>query len=93
MFMLNKVFESESESDDDNLSELSSLTHLLDNDDGNNDTNDTHTITHSPFFDENQLINLMSSNSGLSILDLNVCNAFTKYDELALFVNRVNISL
>ena len=34
----------------------------------------------------------MSSNSGLSILDLNVCNAFTKYDELALFVNRVNIN-
>ena len=47
MFMLNKVFESESESDDDNLSELSSLTHLLDNDDGNNDTNDTHTIINS----------------------------------------------
>ena len=34
----------------------------------------------------------MSSNGGLSILDLNVCNAFTKYDELALFVNRVNIN-
>ena len=78
--------------DDDNLSELSSLTHLLDNDDGDNDTNDTHTIKHSPFFNENQFINLMSSNSGLSILDLNVCNAFTKYDELALFVNRVNIN-
>ena len=30
--------------DDDNLSELSSLTHLLDNDDVDNDTNDTHTI-------------------------------------------------
>ena len=44
--------------DDDNLSELSSLTHLLDNDDGDNDTNDTHTIKHSPFFNENQFINL-----------------------------------
>ena len=30
--------------DDNNLSKLSSLTHLLDNDDGHNDTNDTHTI-------------------------------------------------
>ena len=49
--------------DDDNLSELSSLTHLLDNDDGDNDTNDTHTIKHSPFYNENQFINLMSSNS------------------------------
>ena len=47
---------------------------------------------HSPFFNENQFINLMSSNSGLLILDLNVCNAFTKYDELALFVYRVNIN-
>ena len=64
--------------DDDNLSKLSSLTHLLDN--------DTHTIKHSPFFNENQFINLMSSDNGLSILDLNVCNAFTKYDERALFV-------
>ena len=74
--------------DDDNLSELSLLTQLLDNDDGDNDTNDTHTF--SLFFNENQFINLMSANNGLSILDLNVCNAFTKYDELALFINRVN---
>ena len=64
--------------------------YLLDNDDVDNETNDTH--KHSPFFNENQFINLMSSNNGLSILDLNVCNAFTKYDELALFVNRVNIN-
>ena len=71
---------------------LSSLTHLLDNDDGDNDTNDTHTIKHSPFFNENQVINLMSSNNGLSTLDLDVCNAFTKYDELVLCVNRVNIN-
>ena len=39
------------------------------------------------FFNENQFINLMSSKNGLSILDLNVCNAFTKYDKLSLFVN------
>ena len=32
----------------------------------------------------------MSSNNGLSILDLNLCNAFTKYDKLAIFINRVN---
>ena len=78
--------------DDDNLSELSSLTHLLDNHDGDNDMNDTHTIKHPPFFNENQFINLMSSNNGFSILDMNVCNALTKYDELALFINRVNIN-
>ena len=34
----------------------------------------------------------ISSNSGSSILDLNVCKAFTKYDDLAFFVNRVNIN-
>ena len=27
---------------------------------------------------------------GLSILDLNVCNAFSKHDELAFFINRVH---
>ena len=34
----------------------------------------------------------MSSNNGLSILDLNVSNAFNKYDVLAFFVNRVNLN-
>ena len=30
------------------------------------------------------------SNEGLTVLDLNVCNAFTKFDELELFIERVN---
>ena len=62
----------------------------MDIDDGESDTNDTHNIKHSPFINENQFINLMSSNTGLSLFDLNVCNAFSKYDELVLFNNRVN---
>ena len=75
--------------DDDNLSELSSLTHLLDKN-KNNDTEDTPIIKHSPFYSENQFTDLISSNAGLSILDVNICNAFTKFDELELFIQRVN---
>lgn len=76
--------------DDDNLSTLSSLTHLLD---ANNDeeTNEATIIKHSPFYTENQFSDLIASVAGLSILDLNICNAFTKFDELLLFVQRVNI--
>ena len=37
---------------------------------------------HSPYFSETSFINLLGSNEGLTVLDLNVCNAFTKFDEL-----------
>ena len=43
--------------DDDNLSELSSLIHLLDKNE-NDDTEDTPVIKHSPFYSENQFTNL-----------------------------------
>ena len=49
-------------------------------------------IKHSPYFSETSFINLLGSNEGLTVLDLNVCNAFTKFDELELFVERVNIN-
>ena len=49
-------------------------------------------IKHSPCFSETSFINLLGSNEGLTVLDLNVCNAFTKFDELELFVERVNIN-
>ena len=55
----------------DNLSELSSLTHLLDKNE-NDDTGDTPVIKHSPFYSENQFTDLISSKAGLSILDMNI---------------------
>ena len=41
--------------DDDNLSELSSLTHLLERND-NDDNEETPILKHSPFYTENQFI-------------------------------------
>ena len=77
--------------DDDNLSELSSLTHLLDRKD-DDDNEEKPIIQHSPYYSENQFIDIISKDTGLSILDMNICNAFTKFDELELFIQRVNVS-
>ena len=43
-------------------------------------------LKHSPFYSESQFSDLISSHPGLSILDMNICNAFTKFDELELFI-------
>ena len=77
--------------DDDNLSELSSLTHLLDRN-GNHDNEETLVLQHSPYYSDNQFIEIISKDTGLSILDMNICNAFTKFDELEIFIQRVNVS-
>ena len=76
--------------DDDNLSELSSLTHLLERND-NDDNEETPILKHSPFYSENQFIDIITSDTGLSILDLNICNIFTKFEELELFIQRKNV--
>ena len=77
--------------DDDNLSELSSLTHLLDRND-NDDNEETPVLQHSPYYSDNQFIDIISKDTGLSILDMNICNAFTKFDEFEIFIQRVNVS-
>ena len=75
--------------DDDNLTELSSLTHLLDRNE-DDDTEDIPVLKHSPFYSELQFTDLISSHAGFSILDMNICNAFAKFDELKIFIQRVN---
>ena len=75
--------------DDDNLTELSSLTHLLDRNE-DDDTEDIPVLKHSPFYSELQFTDLISSHAGFSILDMNICNAFAKFDELEIFIQRVN---
>ena len=77
--------------DDDNLLELSSLTHLLDRND-NDDNEETPVLQHSPYYSDNQFIDIISKDTGLSILDMNICNAFTKFDELEIFIRMVNVS-
>ena len=76
--------------DDDNLSELSSLTHLLERND-NDDNEEAPILKHSPFYTENQFIDIITRDTGLSILDLNICNIFTKFEELELFIQRINV--
>ena len=75
--------------DDDNLTELSSLTHLLDRNE-DDDTEDIPVLKHSPFYSELQFTDLISSHADFSILDMNICNAFAKFDELEIFIQRVN---
>lgn len=76
---------------DEDLSESSSLVHLMDRHEAE-DNEETQILKHSPFYSEQQFINLLSTTAGLSILDLNICNAFTKFDEFESLVERVNIN-
>ena len=75
--------------DVDNLSKMSSLTHLLVQNEPD-DTEESIVLKHSSFYSKSQFSNLISSHPGLSILDINICNAFTKFDKLELLIQRVN---
>ena len=63
--------------DDDNLTDKSSLIHLLDRHDAD-DCDEIPLLMHSPFYSENQFTSLLNKNYGLCILDMNIANAFTK---------------
>ena len=67
--------------DDDNLTDKSSLIHLLDRHDAD-DCDEIPLLKQSPFYSENQFTSLLNKNYGLCILDMNIANAFTKFDEL-----------
>ena len=49
--------------DDDNLSKLSSLTHLLERND-NDDIEETPILKHSPFYSGNQFIDMIAGDTG-----------------------------
>ena len=70
--------------DDVYLTESTSLTHLLDRHSRDSDIDETHIIRHSPYYSETQFKQLISNKAGICILDLNVYNVFTKFDELEL---------
>ena len=76
--------------DDVDLSESTSLTHLLDRHSMENDIDETNVFQHSPYYSETQFINFLSQKAGLCILDLNIQNIFSKFDELESFVHRAN---
>ena len=78
--------------DDVDLSEATSLTHLLDRHHSDELDDEIHVIRHSPYYSEDQFKNLLITKSGLCILDLNIANIFAKFDLFQSFIERVNIS-
>ena len=78
--------------DDVDLSETTSLTHLLDRYDAGDDTEEVSIIKHSPFYSEKQFAELITKQAGLWILNLNIRNIYSNIDELKLFLDRVSVS-
>ena len=74
------------------LNEDTYLTHLLDRNDTEDDDNvETQIIKHSPFYGQTKFADLIKKSAGLSILDLNIQNIFSKFDELVCFIQTINI--
>ena len=70
-----------------------SLTHLLDRHDTENNENvETQIIKHSPFYGQVKFADLIRKSAGLSILDLNIQNIFSKFDELVCFIQTITIN-
>ena len=72
--------------DDKGLSESTSLTHLL-SDDDSSDTIDINIMKHSPYYSESDFHNLRFRKGNLSILSLNCQSIKAKFDELQLFMD------
>ena len=49
-------------------------------------------LQHSPSYSENQFIDTIEKDTGLSILNKNIYNAFTKFDELEKIIQMINVS-
>ena len=68
--------------DDVDLSVSTSLTHLLDRHDSDDFNEEARVIKHSPYYSEGQFKNLIKNKPGLCILDLNIANIFTKFENV-----------
>ena len=76
---------------DADLNEATSLTHLLYRHDRKEDVDvEIPLIKHSPFYGESKFADLIRNNACLSILDLNIQNVYSKFDELICFIQNVN---
>ena len=56
---------------DGDLSDRTSLIHLLDNNDSEDD-NEAHIVKHSPYYNETDFSKLLQKKGGLSILSVNI---------------------
>jgi len=63
----------------------------MDMNDRDDDADEAHIVKHSPYYSESKFTKLLTSKAGLCILDLNIRNIHSNFDELELFINRVNI--
>ena len=75
---------------DDILSDKTSLIHLLDSND-DEDNKEAHIIKHSPYYGETDFSNLLVEKPGFSILSMNIQSINAKFDEFQSFVSRMNI--
>ena len=75
--------------DDKGLSESTSLTHIL-SDDDSSDAIDINIIKHSPYYSESDFHILRFRKGSLSILSLNCQSINAKFDELQLFMDGIN---
>ena len=76
---------------EDDLSDRTSLIHLLDNNDSE-ENSEAHVIKHSPYFGEADFSKLLIRKSGLCILSVNIQCINTKFDEFQSFINRMNLT-
>ena len=75
---------------DGDLSDRTSLIHLLDNNDSEDD-NEAHIVKHSPYYNEIDFSKLLQKKGGLSILSVNIQCVNAKFDEFQAFVDRINV--
>ena len=76
------------------LNEATSLTHLLDRHDREEDVDvEIPIIKHSPSYGESKFADPIRNNAGLSILDLNIQNVYSKFVELICFIQNVSTLL
>ena len=75
---------------DGDLSDRTSLIHLLDNNDSE-DNNEAHIIKHSPYYSESDFSKHLNSKGGLSILRINIQCVKAKFDEFQAFIDRINV--
>ena len=72
------------------LSDKTSLIHLLDNNDAE-DNSEAHVIKHSHYYGETEFSKLLVRKPGLSILSVNIQSVNAKFDEFESFVSRMNL--
>ena len=75
---------------DGDLSDRTSLLHLLDNNDSEDNT-EAHIIKHSPYYSESDFSKHLNSKGGLSILSTNIQCVNAKFDEFQAFIDRINV--